>query len=222
MHPLKIECSACLSKYKDPRDLDCGHTFCFECIKEQFKTKKACPVCMQKCLKSADALVKNTKIMNLLDKSAKELDTKTEINEWSWSNEAEKLINQQYKSNESKKNKKHQKDINEEQKNTNSKEKKMKKTQVESNNPVLENETYSKIQPEEEKEDDKEIFQEAVIKIIQKYDVDYIKEGLLQGKAKFNEAFYSVMNLGWCKIKIDRKVTILIASSFLILFLPLV
>lgn len=40
------DCPICMDKLSSPKILDkCGHTFCTDCINEQFKVKKACPIC---------------------------------------------------------------------------------------------------------------------------------------------------------------------------------
>ena len=38
-------CSICVSENNDEEILECGHTFCKECIGEWKKYKKTCPIC---------------------------------------------------------------------------------------------------------------------------------------------------------------------------------
>jgi hypothetical protein len=41
-----MECHICYEIFKDPRLLDCGHTFCFKCIDRLLENNSlACPIC---------------------------------------------------------------------------------------------------------------------------------------------------------------------------------
>ena len=39
------QCSICLDTYVNQSRLECGHTFCFQCLSDWSKKKKACPCC---------------------------------------------------------------------------------------------------------------------------------------------------------------------------------
>ena len=41
-----MECFVCFDAYKDPRILGCGHSFCWDCVKELVRTSNlVCPIC---------------------------------------------------------------------------------------------------------------------------------------------------------------------------------
>ena len=47
-----MQCSICMEPFKNPKDLPCFHTFCFECLAKYGKDKQpgdvmACPLCRQ-------------------------------------------------------------------------------------------------------------------------------------------------------------------------------
>ncbi|XP_060584248.1 E3 ubiquitin-protein ligase DTX3L-like [Ruditapes philippinarum] len=43
------DCVICLDGIKEPKRLDCGHTFCEECIEQHFKFAQKCPTCGHVC-----------------------------------------------------------------------------------------------------------------------------------------------------------------------------
>ena len=66
-----FQCSLCLDIYKDPRILNCGHTYCLHCLQNQFKSKnKSCALCRKTwvdntCL-DPNQLPKNFAVQNFL------------------------------------------------------------------------------------------------------------------------------------------------------------
>ena len=40
-----MDCAICTEKIKDSVELECHHSFCRECLREWFKSKKICPIC---------------------------------------------------------------------------------------------------------------------------------------------------------------------------------
>ncbi|CAF1288881.1 unnamed protein product [Rotaria magnacalcarata] len=43
-----VKCPICLDPFQLPlRDVYCGHTFCFQCIRTWLKRKQSCPICRQ-------------------------------------------------------------------------------------------------------------------------------------------------------------------------------
>ena len=40
-----MDCTICTEKIKDSVELECHHSFCKECLREWFKSKKICPIC---------------------------------------------------------------------------------------------------------------------------------------------------------------------------------
>lgn len=49
---LNLQCSICNEVFNNPMRLDCGHTYCYECIKTWIKKKNQCPNCRQKIIES--------------------------------------------------------------------------------------------------------------------------------------------------------------------------
>ncbi|KAL4232124.1 E3 ubiquitin-protein ligase dtx3l [Mactra antiquata] len=42
-------CVICMDTITEPKTIQCGHTFCTDCIDQQFQYKKQCPTCFQVC-----------------------------------------------------------------------------------------------------------------------------------------------------------------------------
>ncbi len=70
-----LECPICSERFKQPKQLECSHSFCLECL-QQLKektpsaTKLACPVCRQDILlkeNGIDGLKNDFKAVNLLE-----------------------------------------------------------------------------------------------------------------------------------------------------------
>jgi hypothetical protein len=40
-----LQCPICLEPFRDPFVTRCGHTYCYQCIQQQLKTKNSCPKC---------------------------------------------------------------------------------------------------------------------------------------------------------------------------------
>ena len=71
-----IECQICSERYnatiKMPKILNCGHTFCKECLTKSLKYSKdlSCSICRQKTnIKDPEQLITNRTIYDLLDKA---------------------------------------------------------------------------------------------------------------------------------------------------------
>ena len=64
-----MECVVCFEAYVDPRFLDCGHTFCFECIKSLAKgLTVTCPTCRtEETFHNLSELKKNYQLAALLE-----------------------------------------------------------------------------------------------------------------------------------------------------------
>ncbi|XP_073492363.1 tripartite motif-containing protein 6-like [Aquarana catesbeiana] len=78
----ELSCSICLSLYKEPVSLKCGHNFCRDCIvtvldtQEKKATSYSCPECRKK-YTERPPLEKNRKLCNIVDnfRSAQQEDT---------------------------------------------------------------------------------------------------------------------------------------------------
>ena len=62
----KVVCSICLSVFSDPRTLNCGHTYCWDCIKDWVKAKRDCPQCKSK-VTNINKIKKNVMVNDLID-----------------------------------------------------------------------------------------------------------------------------------------------------------
>lgn len=49
---LNLQCSICNEIFNNPMRLDCGHTYCYDCIKNWISKKNQCPNCRQKIVES--------------------------------------------------------------------------------------------------------------------------------------------------------------------------
>lgn len=71
-----IICPYCKNKYDDPRIVNCGASFCHQCIELLIKDDKnsfLCPVCQVVHVKQLDEYFKNTNLAKLCDKQANEV-----------------------------------------------------------------------------------------------------------------------------------------------------
>ena len=66
MRKIRLECGVCQNKLRDPRILDCGHTYCFKCIELYFTKARHCPKCKKDHSLSAEETPKNIEIGYLL------------------------------------------------------------------------------------------------------------------------------------------------------------
>ncbi|OMJ95252.1 hypothetical protein SteCoe_1467 [Stentor coeruleus] len=73
-----MECSICLDVYNDPRVLECGHTFCYECAISMIDHHKLeCPVCRREFqVNNPQELKKNFQLAELIE----EIQMKKNIN----------------------------------------------------------------------------------------------------------------------------------------------
>lgn len=62
----QVTCSICLSRYRNPVTLPCGHSFCGTCIQDSWRSsEKLCPVCRQP-FPEGTKLCRNVTLSNLL------------------------------------------------------------------------------------------------------------------------------------------------------------
>lgn len=47
----ELTCPVCQGIFRDPMLLPCTHSFCRQCLEENFKYSKKCPVCREECEK---------------------------------------------------------------------------------------------------------------------------------------------------------------------------
>ncbi|CAM0134754.1 unnamed protein product [Umbelopsis sp. WA50703] len=40
-----LQCSICVELFTEPHTVDCGHTFCYQCLKQWLEIRKQCPTC---------------------------------------------------------------------------------------------------------------------------------------------------------------------------------
>lgn len=62
-----ISCSICLEKFKHPRNLDCGHSFCTTCLHMiKINNEIVCPLCRQITNLNSDKLLIDLPLNNIL------------------------------------------------------------------------------------------------------------------------------------------------------------
>ncbi len=61
-----FNCGVCLNVLKNPHQCQNGHTFCFSCISQSLKRRRACPTCSVRV--DSICLIKSLGIRNLIDK----------------------------------------------------------------------------------------------------------------------------------------------------------
>ncbi|KAI9283427.1 hypothetical protein BC943DRAFT_99484 [Umbelopsis sp. AD052] len=40
-----LQCAICTELFTEPHTVDCGHTFCYQCLKQWLEIRKQCPTC---------------------------------------------------------------------------------------------------------------------------------------------------------------------------------
>src|SRR5690349_11725047 len=61
-----LKCSICLHLYNNPVAMNCGHTFCSNCLSDKRNAVQQCPECRAP-LQRMDSFKKNISLSNIID-----------------------------------------------------------------------------------------------------------------------------------------------------------
>jgi Zinc finger, C3HC4 type (RING finger) len=70
--PEDLICTICYEIFTNPVTLNCGHTFCRNCLEQCLNTKPACPTCRAPVLVDINHLSENITLKNLINSNYKE------------------------------------------------------------------------------------------------------------------------------------------------------
>lgn len=64
----EFDCPLCLQLLYEPLTLECGHSFCRDCVSQALQRKRHCPLCRHHSTIDADDYPSNVLITNILQK----------------------------------------------------------------------------------------------------------------------------------------------------------